>query len=147
MRHNNWQNRLSEVINNAHKPFDFENHNCLLFGLQGIDAVLDTDYYNTYKSISANGPQSAALKLRRDYGASTVQEFLQTLIDNAELQHISSAKPGDIVFITEEFGDIAAVEMFGPIPGLCYGVTSFFLGDNDLISIPTLKLDNVICLS
>jgi hypothetical protein len=149
MRHNNWQNRLSGVINNAHKPFDFVEHNCLFLALQNLDAMLETRHYNKYKSYAKDGPEAAAIKLRKVDKVKTCQELLQKLVSNPELQHISAARPGDIVFIehNRESLPVTQVELFGPTPGVCYGLISYFVGENDLIEIPTLTLDSALWVS
>lgn len=148
MRHNNWQTRLSETINSLrNKEFDFPTWNCLFFSLQTVDAILETKLYNKYDKIAINGPQAAARNLRR-YKFNTCQDLLLSEL-GGELKHISLAKIGDVVFIDKEREDlpVTQVEMFGPTPGICYGSTSFFVGEHDLVQVQTLTLDSALWVS
>ena len=129
------------------KHFDFPSWNCLYFALQDIDAMLETEFYNKYANL-ADSPQTAAKNLRRMEEVKTPKELILKLV-GGELQHISAARIGDIVFIDEMREDwpVSQVDLFGPTPGVCYGMNSWFVGENGLVQIPTLKLDSAVWVS
>ena len=148
MRISDWQNKLTEVIYEARgKAFDFSNHNCLFFALKAIDAQTERSLFEQYKD-AASSPEAAAKFIRKNDKVKTCQEVILKHLKR-DLQPIALAKPGDIVFLNSEREDIPVtqVDLFGPTPGVCYGIVSYFLGEHDLVEIPTLKLDCSVWVS
>ena len=147
MRHSNWQFRLTELIS-SHKDeqFNFETLNCLFWAFKGITAVTDVDHLPEYKdkAISAKIGKRALKDIDK---VATVQECLMKRLDQTELLPIALARPGDIVFIDDNVGGLSIqqeLKLFGPTPGICYGTVSYFLGEKELIAVPTIRLDNTL---
>lgn len=149
MRNENWQTQLSEYLDGVRNtPFDFPSHNCMLFAFGAIEAVNDISLRPLYEGKLANEIAGArALRTVDDCG--TVQEVLLKHL-GGELQPIAFARPGDIVFIksaNEFITNLDGMKMFGPLPGVCYGSSSFFLGEDGIAEVPTLMLDEAIWVS
>lgn len=144
-----WQDRLTSVINEwRDKPFDFQTSNCLFLAFAAIRAVNGINILHEYEK-HASSERSGALALRKIDNVKTCQELLLKRL-GGELQPIAFARIGDIVFIDENKFDIQIQEdlkMFGPIPGICYGYISYFVGKNGLVDIPTLQLDSALWVS
>lgn len=148
MRVANWQTLLNEVLTNASNvKFDFETHNCLFFSLKAIDAQTDRKLFARYKN-AASSPQNAAKNIRKMDNVKTCQELLAKQLGQ-EINHIALARPGDIVFLNEEREDmlVTQTDLFGPTPGVCNGALSYFVGENGLVAVETLSLDNVLWVS
>jgi hypothetical protein len=150
MRHKNWQNRLSELIN-THKeqPFDFSNLNCLFWAFKGIEAIKDVNFMPDYEG-KATSVTAGKRALKQIDGVKTVQECLMKRLEQTELQHIAFARPGDIVFIDEQIGNLSIqqeLKVFGPTPGICYGLMSYFLGETSLVEVPTIRVDSALWVS
>jgi hypothetical protein len=148
MRHIDWQIRLSEYLTKVRsEPFVFETHNCLFHVFNGIKAVNDLDLMPLYEG-RATSEKAGALALRHVDGVDSVEAVLLKHL-GGEFQPTAFARPGDIVFI-EDYNseyEIYSDTLFGPVPGICYGMTSFFLGENGVIEIPTSLTDKTLWVS
>ncbi len=149
MRHEDWQTRLSEYLTDElHTSYDFPNHNCMLFAFGAVKAVIDLDLRPLYEGKLAS-ETIAALALRKVDNVETVEDvFIKHL--GGEFQASGFARPGDLVFITEDNSDYELpinIRLFGPVPGVCYGINSFFLGAAGLIEIPTVQTDKSLWVS
>ena len=149
MRHIDWQNRLTDYINDIRDlPFAFSEHNCLFMAFGAIKAVNELDLMPLYVDRATN-EIAGARALREVDGVATCQDCLLKHL-GGELQPIAFARPGDIVFITEEHDNYKLIEdmrLFGPVPGICYGVNSFFLSEDGLFEIPTMKANEALWVS
>lgn len=149
MRHEDWQTRLSAYLEEMRNvPFDFPNHNCMLLGFGAVKAVTELDLAPNYVG-KLSSEQAGALALRKVDNVKTVEEvFLKHL--GGEFQPIAFARPGDLVFISDnntQFELPLSIRLFGPVPGICYGITSFFAGEDGLIEFPTLMADKTLWVS
>lgn len=149
MRHEDWQTRLSAFLDeNRYRQFAFENHNCLFFSFGGIYAVTEKDLMPLYEG-RASSPKAGALALRKVDGVDTVAGALAKHL-RQDFQSVAFARPGDLVFIENEnpaFDLAADLKLFGPTPGICYGYTSFFLGTEGLVEVPTMMADKMLWVS
>jgi len=149
MRHDNWQTRLSDLIEaNREKPFDFVSHNCLLWAGLGIKAVTGK---NPVSKVAGNyaDERSALIYLRNKEKVKDVPEFLAKTLGQ-EQRAIAFARQGDIVFAnTESVEDLSinCGKIFGEVPGVCYGSISYFVGEFGLVSCETLKLSRTLWVS
>ena len=148
-RHDDWQTRLSAYLEKMrYEPFDFPNHNCMLFGMGGVEAVTGEDLAAPYVG-KLTSETAGALAIRRIDDVETVEQvFLKHL--GGDFQPVGFARPGDLVFIedsNDEFEIPASIRLFGPVPGICYGMTSFFTGENGLVEFPTLMADKALWVS
>lgn len=148
MRNDNWQDNLSALIQEKRQePFNFTNHNCLLWAFDCVKAVNDLDLSLPYRD-NFTDEKSAALLLRRTDKVKTSQELLVKKL--GELRPISFARPGDIVFVNPKSAGIELptdFKLFGPVPGVCYGQTSYFVGELGLVQAETLLLGETIWVS
>jgi hypothetical protein len=149
MRHDDWSTRLSQYIDAMREePFDFARHNCLFFAFGAIKAVNDLDLYPLYAG-KAENVKVGKRALKEVDGVDTVEACLQKHL-NQEFQPPAFARIGDIVFITNDNALVQLatdIKLFGPIPGICYGANSFFLGEHELIELPTLTADKTLWVS
>lgn len=150
MRHENWQTRLTDIIHSREQePFDFPTFNCLTLAMDGIEAVTGEDYFKAYRGKYKTETQAKRL-LKNVDNVKTSQELIVLKLGNPALQPVAFARLGDIVFIdeaSEELGDVADVKLFGPIPGICYGANSYFVGEHGLVQLSTLRLSSAIWVS
>lgn len=140
-RLDNWQQHLSDLIRERQDtPFSFGAFDCTLFAMQAINAVIGVDYSGPYagKYNTAKG----ALKLLRKVGnVKTPIELMDTFL--GERKPIAFARKGDIVAVDAGkagFNVPNDIDIFGPVIGVCYGELSFFVGEQGLITLPTLDL-------
>lgn len=149
MRHDDWQNRLAELIDNKrNEPFDFATHNCLMWAFDAIKAVNDQDLSKPYRGKYKTEKQAAAL-LRKIDNVKTSQELLLLKLKQ-DIQPIAFARIGDIVLFEpgdDDFEMPTDTKLFGPIPGVCSGVLSYFVGFDNLLEIETLRLSGAIWVS
>lgn len=144
----NWQNNLSELINaKREQPFDFPTWNCLMWAASAIEAVTGEDilaaYHGKYKTEKA-----AATLLRKLDGVKTSQALLEKHL--GEPQPVAFARAGDIVIVdpTDTGLELPAdIELFGPVPGVCYGSISYFVGELGLVEVDTLQLGQALWVS
>lgn len=141
-RHDNWQERLSNLIRErVSTSFEFGKFDCTQFAFQAIEASIEEDYSVPYagKYTTAKG----ALKmLRKVHKVNQPIELMDLLL--GERLPIAFARKGDIVAV--DAGKVglevpANIDVFGPVLGVCYGVNSFFVGQYGLIETTTLLLD------
>lgn len=144
----NWQTNLTALIEAKRaEPFDFPKHNCLMWAFDAIKAVTGKDLSLAYRG-KYKDEKSAALMLRKIDDVKTSKALLIKKL--SKTKPISFARAGDIVLVNpnkaglELAGDI---RLFGEVPGVCYGQTSFFVGEFGLIQVETLRLGSTICLS
>lgn len=146
MRHIDWQTRLAELIEtNRDKPFDFVEHNCLLWAGKGILAVTGK---NPVKVAGQYTDEKSALRLKKELKVAGVPDYLARVLEQ-EPRPIAFARQGDIVFANVDADDLEVMrgDKFGNVPGVCYGSVSFFLGEFGLISYETLRLDSTLWVS
>lgn len=147
-RLDDWQSNLTNLINdNRNKPFDFPTYNCLLWAMAGIKAVTGKDLAKAYIGKIPN-EKAGALALRHNDNVKTSEELLSKYL--GQFQAIAFARLGDIVFLSPTNGEYelpADLKLFGPVPGICYGTLSYFLGEQGLVEIPTLQLDKALWVS
>lgn len=143
-----WQSNLTAFIEEKRsEPFDFANWNCLLWVCACAAVVIGQDYCEPYKGKFKNELGAAKL-LRKLDNVSTSLEFLEKYFD--EPRTIAFARMGDIVLVDPADIDIelpADAELFGVVPGICYGSISYFLGETGLVEVETLKLGQAIWVS
>lgn len=149
MRLPNWQSNLSQLIRDKRaSPFDFAKWNCLMWAFADIIAVTGIDHGLDYRNMYST--EKGALKLLRKVdGVKTPQQLLMFKLGQ-ELQHIGLARHGDIVFVEPEqvgLGLLCDMTTFGPVPGVCYGQLSYFLGQDGLVEFETLRLSGAIWVS
>lgn len=141
MRHENWQSRLSALIESRrHTPREYGTLDCLLWAFEAIEAVYDLDFSQPYrgKYKTAKG----GLKTLRKVGkVDTPQAALEKVL--GERKPIAFAMIGDIVFADPDdlYLEVEpGAKIFGLVPGVCYGLTSAFVGETGLVFVETLKL-------
>jgi hypothetical protein len=143
-----WQNNLAELIEaKRHEPFDFPTHNCLVWASQAIVAVRGDDILAEYHG-KYSTERAAATLLRKLDNVTTSQALLEKHL--GELRPVAFARPGDIVLVDPvetELGLPADIELFGPVPGVCNGVISYFVGELGLVEIETLRLGQALWVS
>ncbi len=148
-RLDNWQNNLSELIEaKRNEPFSFPSHNCLMFVLDAVKAVTGQDYSKNYRGKYKTEKQAASM-LRKVDNVKTTQQLLELKL-NQTLQPISFARMGDIVLINplEASLDLPTdIKLFGLVPGVCYGEFSYFVAEQGLIQVETLKLGGTLWVS
>lgn len=147
-RLDNWQSNLSGLIEAKRaEAFDFPNWNCLMWAFAGIEAVTGRDLGEAYRGKYAN-EKAAARLLRKVDGVKTSQELLEKHL--GETRPVAFARHGDIVLVDPAGTGLELpqdVELFGPVPGICYGAVSFFVGETGLVPVETLRLGQVIWVS
>lgn len=147
-RLDNWQNNLHGLIEeHRHTPFDFATWNCAFWVSACNEAVVGFDPTAEYKGKFKTEKQAAVL-LRKLDKVSTTQELFEKRF--SEARPIAFAKMGDIVLVDPAAAllDLPAdVDLFGAVPGICYGQLSYFVGEHGLIEVETLKLGQAIWVS
>lgn len=147
-RLDNWQNNLSGLIEAKRaEPFDFPSWNCLMWAFAGIEAVTGKDLGLPYR-LKYRTERQAAKLLRTVDGVKTSQELLEKHF--GEARPVAFARAGDIVLVdpTETGLDLPAdIDLFGPVPGICYGPISYFVGEVGLVEVETLRLGQAIWVS
>jgi hypothetical protein len=140
-RHENWQERLSNLIRqHANTPFQFGTFDCTLWCMEAIEAVTgkncDAPYRGNYDTAIG------ALKILRKVGnVKTPIELMDNLL--GEQKTIAFARKGDIVAFDPTDSDFAVpydINVFGQVIGVCNGDSSYFVGKVGLIEIPTVQL-------
>lgn len=149
VRLDNWQNNLSAIIEKwRNNPFDFPTANCLIWVSECIKAVTGEDILVDYAGKYTTEKQAASL-LRKTDKVKTSQELLELKLQVAP-KSIAFARHGDIVLVDPNQADIelpSDIELFGLVPGICYGPISFFLGEFGLVKVETLKLGQTLWVS
>lgn len=144
----NWQTNLSALIEAKRaEPFDFTKHNCLMWAFDAVKAVTGEDFSLDYRGKYKN-EKIAALMLRKIDDVKTPKELLIKKL--GKTKPIGFSKIGDIVLVNPNKAGLELagnIRLFGEVPGVCYGQTSFFVGEFGLIQIETLRLGSTICLS
>ncbi len=148
-RLDNWQNNLSSLIEQKRNiPFDFPTWNCLMWAGKGIEAVSGNNpvvhHNGKYKTEKA-----AATFLRKTDKVNTTQALLEKHL-KTKAQPIAFARMGDIVLVNPDTIELdlpADIKLFGPVPGVCYGSISFFLGEDGLVEVNTFLLGQAIWVS
>lgn len=142
-RLDNWQSELTAFIEEKRfEPFDFANWNCMFWTLGCVEVITGQDFAAPYKGKFKNELGASKL-LRKLDGVSNSLEFLEKYFD--EPKSIAFARMGDIVLVDADDIDLPAdAELFGAIPGICYGHLSYFLGETGLIEVETLRLGQTI---
>ena len=145
MRLDNWQNNLSEFLEEKRRvPFDFPTWNCMFFILGGVEAITGIDYASKYKG-KFKTELGAAKLLRQIDGVKSSQAFLEKYF--GEPKPVAFARHGDIVLVDPAKTELqlpADIELFGTVPGICYGQISFFLGVDGLVETETLRLGQAL---
>lgn len=149
MRLNDWQSRLSMTIHARREvPFDFANWNCLMWAADAIIACKGEDVLANYRG-KYKDEKSAARLLRRIDGVKTSQSFLEKKL-GIKARAIAFARPGDIVLVNPSEAELelpADIDLFGLVPGICYGSISYFVGKDGLVEVPTLTLGQALWVS
>lgn len=144
----NWQNNLSSIINERREVgFDFAHMNCMFWVADVVKAITGDDFLAAYRG-KFKTEKGAAKLLRKLDGVDTSQELLIKRF--GPLQPISFARMGDIVLVKPDETELdlpADLELFGPVPGICYGTASYFLGYDGLVEFETLRLGQAIWVS
>lgn len=143
----NWQMKLSCFLNESRsKYFDFPNWNCLTFAADAIECLTNFDLLAKYRSKYKTEKEAAKL-LRKLDNVKTSQELFKKHF--GEIKPVAFARIGDIVFCDDSsLVDLPTdTRLFGPVPGVCYGNVSFFVGESGLISVDTLHLSGAIWVS
>lgn len=124
MRLEGWETLLNEQIEKArHTPFKWGEHDCLTWACNCLLAITGVDYLadirGRYKT------KAGAYKLIKKQGDS-----LTDCIDqHVQRVSVKMAKRGDVV-------------MYEGAVGICFGVQSFFITENQgLAGVPTLKCE------
>ena len=133
----NWQSRLSALIEERRNtPFQWGAHDCTMFAFDALHAVYGVDLGTPYRGRYST-PAGAMRVLKRAKAENPAA--LMT-------RHLDAPKP--IVFARK--GDIVASDAldafggnhgFGPVLGVCYGAVSFFVGEHELMAVPTNELE------
>jgi hypothetical protein len=147
-RIDNWQTELSDFIREVEtKPFDFPTWNCALFAADAVKAQTGLDLLADIRGKYSN-ELGASKQLQSIYNLNTVQELFKKQLD-MPLKSIAFARVGDIVFVSKgiDFDLPIDMKMFGPVPGLCYGQQSYFVGKDGLIKVETLSLGSTLWVS
>ncbi len=148
MRLDNWQSNLSSLIEaKRNEPFDFPNHNCLMWAFSGIKAVTGKDLSLPYRG-KYKDEKAAALLLRRVDNVETSKQLLVKKL--GKVRPIAFARHGDIVLVDAKRAGLelpADIRLFGPVPGICYGSISYFVGETGLVQVETLRLGQTIWVS
>lgn len=148
-RHINWQTKLSDFIRKVDKKeFDFPTWNCAIFAADAVKAITNKDPLKDIRG-KFNNEIGASKKIKSIYDVKTVQELFKKQL-NTTLKPIAFARIGDIVFMSNNASDLDLpidTKLFGPIPGLCYGQQSYFVGENGLIKVETLSLRSTLWVS
>lgn len=147
-RLDNWQNNLSALIEaKRNEPFIFKTHNCLLWVLSAVEACTGKDLAEPYRG-NYTTEKSAARLLRKIDKADSCLAMLQKHL--GELKPIAFARAGDIVILDPSKSDLELptdTNLFGLVPGVCYGVVSYFVGEHGLIEYETLRLEGALWVS
>jgi hypothetical protein len=147
-RLDNWQNNLSALIEESrHKPFDFPNWNCLEWAASGVKAVSGLDILEKYRG-KYKTEKGAAKLLRQIDKVESSEELLSKYL--SEPKGLAFARMGDIVLAKPNQAELelpSDMQLFGPVPGICYGTTSYFVGENGLVDVPTLSLGKALWVS
>jgi hypothetical protein len=144
-RLDNWNTDLSALIEEKRfLPFDWPTFNCVIWASQAVQIVNGLDIHAPYvgKYKTANG---SLKQLRKIDNVKTPIELFQKYL--GELQPISLARKGDLVFtkdVQEGINIASDSKAFGPVVGVCYGHTSFFVGAEGLIEVETLQLGQAL---
>lgn len=129
-----WRTYLSAHINeHREKPFVLGQHDCALWAGSCIKVTTGHDFtseiHGTYRT-----PEGAVRALKKVFDADNLKEVFSTRFSEV---HIAYARPGDIVYRNSNMYG------FNCCVGLCYGVHSFFISEDDncLVEVPTIELD------
>lgn len=141
-RLSNWQSNLTELIESRKaSAFEWGQFDCTQFAFlaismsTGIDHSLD--YFGNYTT-----PGGALKLLRKIDKVATPGELMDKIL--GERRTIAFARRGDIVAVNAGKAGLDVphdIDVFGPVLGVCYGATSWFVGENGLIQAPTNELD------
>ncbi len=141
IRVDDWQKNLTELIEaKRNVPYSITDHNCLMWALSGALAVNGVDYYKQFRG-KFKTEKGAAKALRQIGKASSSVEFLEATF--GKRNPLAFARKGDIVAAVNPQGQAELANnlaLFGPPVGVCYGLLSYFVGLDGLITIETLKL-------
>jgi len=127
-KNENWENKLNEYIESVRLiPFRWGQHDCVTFVCGGILSMTGMDLFaghdGTYRS------KSGATRLVKKLAGPSA-----CLVDAVNLY-----LPGVDVKLAQR-GDVV---IFASGLGLCYGLNSFFISDNNLqpglVTVPTLS--------
>ena len=147
-RLSNWQNNLSAlIIERREVAFDFAHMNCMFWVADAVEAITGEDFLAAYRG-KFRTEKGAAKLLRKLDQVGTSQELLIKRF--GELQPAAFARMGDIVLVKPDETELdlpADLELFGPVPGICYGTISYFIGENGLVEFETLRLGQAIWVS
>lgn len=140
-RLDNWQSNLSELIESKRETaFVWGEFDCTQLAFMAIEAVIGVDHSGPYRGKYKTA--AGALKILRKVGkVETPVQLIEGIL--GEPQAIAFARKGDIVTAipNDELTMPSAIDVFGPVLGVCYGARSFFVGEHGLIEVDTLKLE------
>ncbi len=147
-RLDNWQNNLSAFIEERrNEPFDFANWNCMFWVYGCVEAITGQDYLEAYRG-QFKTEKGAMKQLKKLDKVSSSQELIEKHF--GEPKPVAFARMGDIVLVDPADTDLelpADAELFGAVPGICYGSISYFLSETGLIEVETLRLGQTIWVS
>jgi hypothetical protein len=131
-RPTDWRSDLAKHIEaNRERPHQWGEHDCALWAA-GARAVargcddLGEPYRGTY-----GDAKGSVRRMRELDGVRTPWELADKLI--GPRLNVAMARAGDVV--AADLGD-------GPSLGICFGATSYFVGEDGLVGVPTLSLEH-----
>lgn len=147
-RLDNWQTNFSLYLEEKRNvSFDFALWNCLFFAVGAAETITGENPLQRYVGKFKTEKQAAIL-LRKLDNVSTSEQFLEKYY--GEQKPVAFARIGDIVLVDPNETELdlcSDASLFGLVPGVCYGLNSYFLGENGLIDFPTLRLGSTIWVS
>ena len=138
-RHDNWQERLSNVIRARREvPFAWGTADCTQFAFDAVKAVIGEDMGKPYRGNYTTA--AGALKiLQKVGGVKKPAELFAAKFGKRKA--IAFARKGDVVTCTPRQIGLSAQQgagAFGPVIGVCYGHLSYFVAEQGLIELETL---------
>lgn len=127
------------VNENRHRPHVWGSHDCLLWALSAIRIKRDIDLAKIAK-LRYKTP-AGAMKLIKRYGFSAPEDIMENILGFGK--PVANALVGDIVAVDlHKLGiNCPGEKHIGKSLGVCLGHVSYFVGDEGLVPLETLKLD------
>jgi hypothetical protein len=132
-----WRTLLSlHIEDNRLRPFEWGKHDCALWVADCLEVMTGVDPAPEYRDLY-DSPLGALKAIRRIDGCPDLDG-----VAVKRVKHVAFAMAGDAVAADLSEMGLGELGQAGLSLGICFGATSYFVGENGLVGLRTLDLEN-----